>query len=61
LLSSANKEARTFLDSRAALAARGLQVHKKLGGDKTRTADLNRPQGYSLPYDHMMSCSAIKA
>jgi len=23
--------------------------HKELGGDRTRTADLKRPKGYSIP------------
>jgi len=26
---------------------------KKLGGDRIRTADLNWPRGYSIPYDIM--------
>lgn len=34
-----------------ALPAKGLEVHKELGGD--RTADLNMPKGYSIPCDIM--------
>jgi len=29
--------------------------HKKLGGDTARTAGPNRPKGYSIPYDIMLS------
>jgi len=32
-----------------------LGVHKKLGGDTARTADLNSPKGYSTPHDIMLS------
>ena len=31
--------------------ARGLGGHKDLGEDRIRTADLNWPRGYSIPYD----------
>jgi len=31
----------------------GLRGHKELGGDRNRTADLNRPKGYSIPYGIM--------
>ena len=32
-----------------------LGVHKKLGGDIAGRADPNRPKGYSIPYDVMLS------
>jgi len=32
------------------LPVRGLGEHKELGGDRTRTADLNWMKGYSIPY-----------
>ena len=30
---------------------RRLEGHKKPGRDRTRTADLKQPKGYSIPYD----------
>jgi len=33
------------------LQVRGLEVHKKLGGDRTKTADPNWPKGFSIPYN----------
>ena len=41
------------LAAHGALSARGLGVHKELGGDRTRTADLNWPKGYSILCDIM--------
>ena len=41
------------LAAHGALSARGLGVHKELGGDRTSTADLNWPKGYSILYDIM--------
>jgi len=35
------------------LTVRGLGKQEELGADRTRTTDLNRPKGYSIPYDIM--------
>jgi len=39
-----------FSVSHSALPAMGLGGHKNLGGDRTRTADLNWPKGYPIPH-----------
>lgn len=36
-----------------------LGVHKKLGGDTTRTADRNWPKGYFLPNDIVISSKSL--
>jgi len=41
--------------SHTTLSARRLDLHKKLGGDTAGTADPNRPKGFSVPYDVMVS------
>lgn len=43
-----------FSVSHAALPARRLGVHKKLGGDRTRTANPIWPKDYCIPYDIML-------
>jgi len=43
--------AKTISACHDALPAKGLEVHKELGGD--RTADLNTQKGYSIPCDIM--------
>ena len=48
--------AKAFSASRTTPAASSLGgKHKKLAGDTARTADLNRPKGYSTPYDVILS------
>ena len=36
--------------SHTALPVRGPRLHMKLGGNRTGTADLNLPKGYSISY-----------
>jgi len=40
----------SFSASHTILPVRGLRGHKKLGEDRTRTADLSWSKGYSVPY-----------
>jgi len=47
LLSSACR-VKAVSAAHTALATSKLEVHKKLGGDTARTADPNRPKGYSI-------------
>lgn len=44
-----------FSPSCTSLAVRKPGVHKKIGGDGTRTDDTNWPRGYSMPYVVMLN------
>lgn len=55
LLSSACSKSRTFSAFHTALPAHRLGVHKRLGGDATKTADPNWTKGYSIPYDIILN------
>jgi len=44
---------RTFSVSCTTLTATGQEKPRELGGDRTRTADLNWPKGYSVIYKIM--------
>ena len=54
-LSSACRGSRSFLLLTLQPPATRLGVHKKLGGGTAETADLTWPQGYSIPYDIVLS------
>jgi len=44
-----------FCFSRSATAVGRLEVHKKLGGNTARAADLSWPKGYYIPYHTILS------
>ena len=39
------------------LPVRGLEGHSTVGGDTARTGDPNRPKGYSIAWEGMLSIS----
>lgn len=53
LLLSSAVQSQGRLSFSASTAAEGAGGHKELGGNRTRTAALNWPKGYSVPYGIM--------